>query len=188
MGNQIKRTVGTPICFAAFSDTFSPTTANDLRQGWTSTGQVDIALALTPDEGARQSDKCDLGEQRAPAYAVKAVFDFGNPPTSGEYVECYWGPSTVGTAGNGNVAGLTGASGEYTPYGSDANFAYAAQQMDFVGNFVIALSSGVQVGSVGTFSPSSRYGSLVVRNKSEVTLGDNVETHVLFEPILDEVE
>ena len=68
MGNQILRTVGTQICFADHSGDFAPSEVYNLQQGTPSEVQIDLdAIA---DTEARESNKCDLGASRAPAYSV----------------------------------------------------------------------------------------------------------------------
>lgn len=187
MGNSIYRRVGTQICFADHTTDFSPTTANDLTQGTPSEVQID--LTSVADGAARQSNKVDLGEQRAPAYSVVAAFEIAATPTAGDYIELYWAPSPDPTAANGNPGGVSGSDAAYAGYSS--NLAASVKQLDYIGNFICtAQATGtVQVAKVATFSPSERYGTLVVKNESGAALhSDAVEMHIVFNPIIDEVE
>ena len=79
MGNQIKRSVGTQICFANHSGDFAPSGQLDLRQGTPGETQLTLTAATT---AARQSAKVDLGELRAPAYSVDAI--------TLSYGPCHW--------------------------------------------------------------------------------------------------
>jgi hypothetical protein len=47
----------------------------------------------------------------------------------------------------------------------------------------------VQVAEVGTFSPPERYGTLVVKNESGAAFhSDDVESHVVFDPVIPEIQ
>lgn len=187
MGNQIKRTVGTQICFADHTTDFAPTAANDLTQG--TPNEVQIDLTSLADTAARQSVKVDLGEQRAPAYTVMVAFEMAATPTAGDYIELYWNASPDPTAANGNAGGCTGADAAYAGY--NANLSEGVKHLQFIGNHVCSddITTYIQVSLVSVFSPACRYGSLVVKNESAASFhSDAVETHVVFIPIYDEVE
>ena len=187
MGNQIKRTVGTQICFADHTTDFSPTAANDLTQGVPNEVQIDTTSLA--DAAARQSDKADLGEQRAPAYTVMCALELAATPTAGDYVEFYWAASPDPTAGNGNPGGCSGADAAYAGY--NANLGEGIKHLQFIGNHVCSddPTAYIQISLVGVFSPACRYGSLVIKNESAAAFhSDAVETHVVFIPIYDEVE
>ena len=56
------------------------------------------------DNAGRQSDKVDLGANRAEAYAVYATADFtGETPVAGEIMRYKWLSSTRATQANGNA-------------------------------------------------------------------------------------
>jgi len=180
---------GTPeqICFADFGGDFNPTAANDLRFSTPTSSQ--IILAGLADGAAAQSAKVDLGEKRAEVYKVRAAFEMAATPVSGDVIELYWASSSSSTAANGNAGGVTGASGTYAGY--SANLAASVKQLDFIGVFVctVQTTATVQVAEVGMFTPSERYGSLVVKNESAAAFhSDDVESHVVFDPIVPEVQ
>lgn len=182
---------GTPkqIVFADHSNDFSPTAANDLRISTDGSNEADydIELASVADDAARQSVKADLGENRALEYSVRAAFEFAATPTAGETVELYWAPSHKAAAGSGNPANVTGADAAYAGY--SANLAASLLQLEFIGAFVVTVqaTATVQVGEVAVFAPGQRYGSLVVVNRSGAAFhSDDVESHVVFDPIIPE--
>jgi len=191
MANKILITEmdGTPeqICFADFDGDFSPTGANDLRFSTPTSSQ--LILAGLADGSAVQSAKVDLGAKRAEAYKARAAFEMAATPTSGDMIELYWSPSSSSTPATGNAGGVTGASGTYAGYSS--NLAASLRQLDLIGVFVctVQTTATVQVAEVGIFQPTERYGSLVVRNESAAAFhSDDVECHVVFDPIVPEVQ
>ena len=182
---------GTPkqIVFADHANDFSPTAANDLRISTDGSNEADydIELASVADDAARQSVKADLGENRAAEYSVRAAFEFAATPTAGETVELYWAPSSSDTAGTGNPGNVTGADAAYSGYSS--NLDASLKQLEFIGAFVVTVqaTATVQVGEIAVFAPSQRYGSLVVVNRSGAAFhSDDVESHVVFDPIIPE--
>lgn len=181
---------GTPpqITFRDSTD-FSPTTANDLRHASATDTEVQIDLTSLADAAARQSDKVDLGENRAPAYKVRCAFELAATPTAGEVIELYWAPSQHATAANGNPGGVSGSDSAYSGYSS--NLADSVKQLDLIGVFVCTAqaTSTVQVGEVGVFQPTERHGSLVVKNESGAAFhSDAVEHHIVFDPIVPELQ
>lgn len=179
---------GTPvqICFRDVTD-FSPTAANDLRKGSPTLVQFD--LTSVADDAFRQSTKVDLGENRAPEYAVRAALEFGATPTAGEACLLYWAPSSSATAGTGNPGGTSGADSAYTGYSSNA--AASAKQLQFIGQFTTTAQATtvIQIAEVAAFVPTQRYGSLVMMNASGIVMHtDAVESHVVFDPIIPETQ
>lgn len=182
---------GTPaqITFADFAGDFSPTAANDLRHASAVDIEVQLTLASLADTSARQSAKVDLGANRAREYHVRAAFELAATPVAGDVVELYWAPSQHATAGTGNAANVTGADAAYAGYNS--NLAASVLQLQFIGVFVCtAQATGtIQVAEVGVFSPPERYGSLVVKNEAGAAFhSDDVECHVVFDPIVPEIQ
>ena len=176
------------ITFADVGGDFSPTTANDLRHATAADTEGQITLASLVDGAARESDKVDLGEHRAREYHVRAAFELAATPTAGDIIELYWAPSQHATAANGNPGGVTGSDAAYTGYGT---LSEATPQLIFIGAFVCTsdATGTVQVGEVGTFSPPERYGTLVVKNESNAALhSDDVESHIVFDPIVPEIQ
>lgn len=177
------------ITFADFGGDFNPTAANDLRHASVVDTQVQLALATVADGAARQSTKVDLGENRAREYHVRAAFEMAATPTAGDVIELYWAPSQHATAGTGNAGGVSGADAAYAGYSS--NLAASVLQLIYIGAFVCtAQATGtVQVAEVGVFSPPERYGTLIVKNESNAPFhSDDVECHVVFDPIIPEVQ
>jgi hypothetical protein len=182
---------GTPkqIVFADHAGDFNPTAANDLRisDDGSNEADYDVELANVADDAAGQSVKADLGENRAVEYSVRAAFEFAATPTAGETVELYWAPSHKAAAGSGNPGNVTGADAAYSGYSS--NLDASLKQLEFIGAFVVTTqaTATVQVGEVAVFAPGERYGSLIVVNRSGSAFhSDDVESHVVFDPILPE--
>lgn len=179
---------GTPvqICFRDSTD-FSPTAANDLRIGTPTYGQ--FLFESVANGSYRQSTKVDLGALRAPRYKVRAAFEFGATPTAGNLVTMWWAPSSSATAGTGNAGAASGSDSAYTGYSSNA--AASVLQLDFIGCFVCTAqaTATIQVGEVGVFEPTERYGSIIVLNGSGATMHtDSAEHHIVLDPLMDEIQ
>ena len=184
---------GTPkqICFGDHAGDFSPTAANDLRVTSDGSFETDcqLSLASVADSAYRQSAKVDLGEHRASAYMVRAAFEMAATPTAGDVISLYWAPSPVSTAANANPGGVSGSDAAYDGYSSNGDS--AVQQLIHIGDFIctVQATATVQVADVGMFMPPERYGSLVVRNESGAAFhSDDVESHVVFDPQVDEFQ
>lgn len=190
MANEIKVKVGTQIAFGV-SAQFDPADDGTNFVDDLTTIDVAITLASLANAAGRQSAKCDLGATRAGAYEVLAAVDFtGETPTAGGRVEYYWAPSPNATAGNGNVAGNSGADAA-CPDGALGSITLAEfiLQCQWIGQLVVHDGASVQNGLVGVFSPSSRYGQLIVVNNSgDAFEADDVEMHTVFNPIVDELQ
>lgn len=183
---------GTPqqMVFADHAGDFSPTAANDLRVSSDGSNETDVQMILASlaDGAARESDKCDLGAHFAREYHVRAAFEIAADPTAGDIIELYWAPSQDSTAANGNPGGVTGSDAAYTGYGT---LSEAVPQLIFIGAFVCSsdATGTVQAGEVGRFAPPERYGTLVVKNESGAAFhSDDVESHVVFDPIVPEIQ
>jgi len=179
---------GTPkqICFADHATDFNPT-GTSLEFGTPTDCQ--IILAALADGAARQSAKVDLGAERAEVYKVRAAFEMAATPVAGDMIELYWSPSSSSTAANGNAGGVSGTDAAYAGY--SANLAASVKQLDMIGVFVCTaqITGTVQVAEVGVFSPAERYGSLVVKNESAAAFhSDDVECHVVFDPVVPEIQ
>lgn len=189
---------GTPkqICFADHAGDFGPAAANDLRLSTDGSLELDCQMALTglasvtgvaTTTGASASAKVDLGANRARAYSVRAAIELAATPTAGNVIEFWWAPSDSGTAANGNPGGISGtAANPFTGYSSNNDASLL--QCQLIGTMICtAQATGtVQVAECGVFSPSSRYGTLIVRNKSGAAVhSDDVECNVVLTPILD---
>jgi len=177
--------VGTQIRFFV-TGSFSPA---DAATNWTIGTPTDVVLTLNAVANAagRQSTKVDLGATRSAAYEVLGCVDFtGEAPTIGATVDYYWAPSTHTTDANGNVAGNSGVDGD-APAGALGTILLTEflAQCQYIGSLVVHDGASVQNGMVGVFSPSSRYGQLIVVNNSgDVFEADDVEMHQVFNPIV----
>ncbi len=182
---------GTPpqISFADHAGDFGPAAANVIEIGTPTDGQ--LSLSGITDTSWRQSVKVDLGANFADLYECRACFEFPSAPTAGERIYCFWNASGVTTAGTGNMGGASGSDATYNGYGAAAADALeASEQLIYIGSFVVTADAGVQIGHVGWLTPPHRYGSLIVRNKSGLTLGpstpDDVEMNIVLDPVVKE--
>lgn len=180
--------VGTQLRFYS-SATFSPADPATDHSIGSPTGVV-LTLSGVADDAGRQSDKADLGANRAPRYDCHAAFDWtGETPVAGERVDVFWAPSTSGTAANGNVAGNSGVDGA-APDGALGSITldeFLAQCI-FIGSLINHDGAVVQNCHIGVLVPPTRYGQIVVVNRSgDVFELDNVEMAVWLTPIIDDV-
>lgn len=191
MANEILRRVGSvkQICFADHAGDFNPAAGTSLEQGTPHDVEIELVGVVTTE--ARESNKVDLGNGSniwAVQYSVMAAFEFAVAPASGATVELHWAPSPDSVAGNGNPGGITGVDADYTGTANDS-LADSVKQLDFIGVFTCTsdATATVQVAKVAVFSPSDRYGTLVVYSKAgQAFHSDDVECHVVFTPIADE--
>jgi len=187
MANEVLLKAGTQLSFADHAGDFSPAAGNSLEQGTPT--DVQLSLASIADAASRQSAKVDLGATRARTYEVIAAIEFAATPTAGELVHFYWAPSPDATAANGNPGGCSGSDAAYAGYSS--NMADSLRQLMHVGvmEVTVQVTTTVQIARCGRFQSPTRYGSLVVRNESGASFhSDDVESHVIIEPIIDEVQ
>lgn len=188
MANEILLKVGGQITFADHATDFVGGAAKtSLEQA----GSTDVQIDLTSlaDGSGRESAKVDLGATRAARYSVMASFEFAATPTSGDLVELYWAPSPDGTATDGNPMNIDGADAA-APSGI-GTLAELVRVCQFIGSFICTddPTTAVQTAWVGTFSPAERYGILIVKNESGAAFhSDAVESHVVFNPIVTEVQ
>lgn len=162
---------------------YDPTALGDIEHGTA----TDVAFDLTSvaDAAAEQSDKADLDEPWALEYAVQASLEFASAPTTGTTCDFYWAPSVSSSAATGNPGYVIGASGVYA--GGVATLAEGLAQLIFIGSMVCSAdaTTTVQTAHVGTLSPPTRYGTLVmVNNSGQATHNDVVEQAVSFTPIV----
>lgn len=177
------------ITFANFAGDFSPTAANDLREG-TDT-EVELVLLNLADTAAAQSAQADLGAHFAERYALVAAIEMQVAAADvGEVVECYWNASASATAATGNMGAASGSAGVYSGYSSD--LAIAVRQLIRIGNMVMTDDAvdSVQIGFVGDLYPPHRYGSLIVKNELGQTIcdTDDIEAHIVLNPIIPELQ
>ncbi len=177
--------VGTQLSFADHAGDFAPFSASNLESGT----PTDVQMAVTnrADDTAHQSDKFDLGANRAPRYSVMSSMEFFSSPTTGERLDYYVAWSPTGAAALGNPTGVTGSDAQFT--GGPLTLDEALAQLDFVGSMVVGAYTGVQTSHIGTMVPKERYGVLVLVNRSGVALAatDDIECHTVFTPVVDDV-
>jgi len=187
MPNDILYTEGTQISFADFAGDFGPTAANDLRVG-TDT-ETQLITTSVADDAARQSAKVDLTATRARAYSLMAAVEMAATPVTGEVIEFYWAASPNTTAATANAGYTTGSDAAYD--GGVATLDEGLAQLEFIGSLVCSAdaTTTVQIARIGVLVPAERYGMLVVVNRSGIAFhSDDVETHFVLNPIIDEVQ
>ena len=188
MANEQLVKVGTQITFADHGTDFIGGAAKtSLEQA----GSTDVQIDTTDlaDTAGRESAQADLGATRAARYSVMASIEFAATPVTGERVELYWAPSPDGTAANGNPMNIDGVDAA-APSGI-GTLAELIAVCQHIGDFIVTNdpTGAVQTGYVGTFSPAERYGILIVKNESGAAFhSDAVETHIVFDPIVDEIQ
>lgn len=179
---------GTQLRFCVTAS-FSPA---DAGTNFTEGSPTDVALTLNALASAagRQSAKADLGANRAARYACHIAVDFtGETPSATGTVDVYWAPSPVSTAGNGNVAGNSGADGA-APDGALGSITLAEflKQCKPIGSLPTHDGAVVQNGFVGVLVPETRYGQIIVVNNSgDAFEADDVEGAVWLTPMVDDV-
>jgi len=189
MANEVLQKVGTQIRFFVAGSFVPVDPGTDLTIGT----PIDVVLTLTAvaDAAGRQSTKVDLGATRAAQYEVLGCVDFtGETPTVGQSIDYYWAPSTHANPAKGNVAGNSGIDAA-APGGALGSITLAEflLQCISIGSLIIHDGASVQNGYVGVFSPTGRYGQLVVINNSgDVFEANDVEMHQVMTPIVDEIQ
>lgn len=143
--------------------------------------------------GARQSARLDLGIgslfSRSQRYRVMATFEIAATPSAGQTIDLYWSPSTESDPGVGNQGGASGNDSAYTGYNNN-NLA-SLKHCIFIGSLVVTANATptVQAGFVGTFTPPTRYGSLIVYNGSGAALHSTEASQAItFTPDDDVIE
>lgn len=164
----------------------------DVATNWTIGTPTDVVLTLdaVAAAAARQSAKVDLGALRAEEYDVFGCVDFtGETPAAGS-IDYYWAPSTHVTPANGNVAGNSGIDAD-CPDGALGTITLAEFLLwcQSIGSLRVHDGASVQNGFVGTFTPSSRFGQLiVVNNSADAFEADDVEMHQVMNPVVRELQ
>ncbi len=150
--------------------------------------EVELSLLDLADGAAVQSVKADLGVARATRYVVTCCLEYQvAAPTTGTFVEFYWAASGQSGATVGNPGYTSGADGAYA--GGDAELAEGIAQLQYIGVLVVSADIEFQIADVGTFSPTHRYGMLVVKNETGQKIADTdiIETAVVMTPIVDDI-
>ena len=182
---------GTPkqLSFANHAGDFNAAANNSLEEGTPT--DVEIVFLDLADGAALQSTQGDLGAHWAPGYVCTALIEMQvAAATAGSTVDFYWNASASGTAAKGNMGATTGTAGAYAGYSAD--LADALKQLIYIGSLVMTDDAvdSAQIGMVGILSPPHRYGSLVVVNNTGQVIcdTDDIETHVVLSPIVEEVQ
>lgn len=183
----IYNVVGTNASFRFRDATdFAPSANSVITEGTPTNVQIDCTSLA--NSSARQSAKVDLGVNW-PAFFVRAAIEFAATPTAQRFVELRWAPSSSGTAAVGNPGGVTGSDSAYTGY--SGNMEPSLLQLLFVGHFVVTADATptVQIAECGYFRPPTRYGSLVVANRSDAAFhSDMAEFAVVLQPDLRQLQ
>ena len=162
-------------------------TANNVIEIGTPT-DVEMSLLNLADGAAVQSTKADLGVVRAGLYVVTCCIEYQvTAPTTNTLVEFYWAASGQSGAGVGNPGYATGADGAYT--GTPATLVEGISQLDLIGFLSVSTDLEFQIADCGLFSPTHRYGSLIVKNETGQTICDTdiTESAVVFTPIVPDI-
>jgi hypothetical protein len=186
--DSILNVVGTNASFRFRDATdFSPSANSVITEGTPTDVQIDCTSLA--DDAARQSAKADLGANRAPGFWVRMAVEIAATPTAGMTIDLFWAPSSSGTAAVGNPGAVTGSDAAYSGYSSNLDDSLA--QLIRVGTmFVTAQATAtVQIAECGYFRPPTRYGSLVVYNRTGAAFhSDMAEFAVVFQPDLPQLQ
>ena len=173
------------ISFATHA-TYAPGTNNVIEVGTPT--EVEMSLLDLADGAAVQSTKADLGAVRAARYVVTPCLEYQvAAPTTGTLVEFYWSASGQSGAAVGNPGYATGADGAYT--GTPATLVEGIAQLVLIGVMVVSADLEFQIADIGVFSPTHRYGSLIVKNETGQKIADTdiIESAVVLTPIVDDI-
>ena len=183
---------GTPkqIVFADHAGDFSPV-ATDLRVTTDGSFELDVEfeMASVANAAGRQSAKFDFGAKWAQAYAIRTCLEMAATPTAGNLIELYFGFSHDSTPANDNPANLTGVDAAYAGYSS--NLAASVKQLygPFFHTCTVQVAGTEQVGHAGVVYPQGRYGMLALVNNSGAAFHtDDVECHIVLDPIVQEAQ
>lgn len=174
------------ISFATHA-TYSPATNNVIEIGTPT--EVEMSFLDLANDAAVQSVKFDFGVVRASLYVLKACMEYQvAAPTTATFIEFYLAASGQSGAAVGNPGYASGADGAYT--GTPATLTEGLSQLDLIGTLLVTTDLEFQIGDAGVFSPTHRYGSLIVVNRTGQKIADTdiVETAVVLTPIVDEIQ
>ena len=149
---------------------------------------VECSFLDLADAAAVQSTKFDFGAVRAAWYVITACMEYQvAAPTTAKLIEYYISASGQLAAGVGNPGYATGADGAYT--GTPATLVEGLSQLDLIGSMKVTADLEFQISDCGVFSPTHRYGSLIVKNETGQKIADTdiIETAVVFTPIVDDI-
>lgn len=188
MATEILVKQGAQISFADHATDF---VGGATKTGIELAGQTDVQIDLT-DLGAgagRESAKFDFGATRAARFSILGTLEFATAPVTGELVNLYLAPSSISTAANGNIQSIDGVDAA-APSGH-STLAELTADCQLIGSFVCSADATGTVQNFygGTFSPTERYGILIlVNDTSDAIHSDAVECNIIFTPIIDEAQ
>lgn len=187
MANEVLLKIGTQLCFADHAGDFSPASGTSLEVGTPT--DVQLALSGVAAGAARNSTKFDFGATWARSYSIMAAIEFFSAPAAGGAIDLYLAYSPQSTAGNANTGLADGSDGAYTGDGG-GTVAESVRQMHFIGALIVTDLVGVQIIDGGEFTPRWRYAQLVAVDNTSVTIAntDDVETHIVLQPVKDEIQ
>lgn len=179
MANEILIKEGTQIVCADATDYDNDPVAD--------TDQLD--LTSLANSAARQGDKIDFTATRARRYRVTLNVEIDVAPASGAVVELYFAPSEEAAAADSNPGGVSGSDSAYSGTTGDS-LDDSIKQLDFIGSIVCTSDADpAEQQQSWVYSPSARYGTPVVYNKSgQAFVGDATEMWLIFTPLIDEVQ
>lgn len=149
-----------------------------------------ITLVSLGAGAARQSDKIDFGVNRAQLWAMYTAIEFDVAPNSGTVVEHYIGFSPSATAATANPGGVSGSDAAYTGTAGDS-LTDSKAQLTFMGSLITTSDAAtvVQFKSLNIFKTPTRFGSLVIVNRSGQALeGDDIEMAILIIPLETQIQ
>lgn len=152
------------------------TAANSLIIGTPTDVQFDLGSVAAA--GARQSAKFDLGTARGHIWVLNACIENTSAPTPGGTWDFWIAPSPSGTAGTGNISGLTGSDAAWT---YEANI---ASQAKFIGSLSVR-NNVLNIGDVGYYVANHRYGILLAYNNTSTAAAATAdEIHLTLTEII----
>ncbi|HEB26396.1 MAG TPA: hypothetical protein ENI05_01285 [Porticoccus sp.] len=148
-------------------------------------------IGLTTGQ-ARAATKADLGASHAEEYSVDMEMEMATDPVDGETWDIYWYESHIVTAAVGNLGGTTGVDADYAGYDT-LTLAMSLRHLIFIGSFVMGennTADGVQIGHVGFFSPTERWGGIVAHNNTSDTsfATDSNEMAIRIRPRVPDIQ
>lgn len=188
MANNVLHVVGTQLVFADHAGDFVGGAAKTSLE----VAGTDVQIALTglvKSGTGRESAKFDFGATRASRYSLGASLEFAGAPVVGELVNFYLAPSPISTAANGNPQSIDGVDAA-APSGHSTLQELIDASM-WIGRFICSAdaTATVQTAWCGSFVPPERYGILiVVNNTAQDFHSDDVEIHVVMNPIITQVQ
>ena len=188
MATEILVKQGTQISFGNHTGDFvGGATKTKIETGTPTDVQIDLT-SLGAGAG-RESDKFDFGATRAARFGILGTLEFATAPFTGEMVNLYLAPSPDSAAANGNIQSIDGVDAA-APSGH-STLAELTSDCQHIGSFVCSTDATGTVQNFygGTFSPTERYGILIVVNDtSDAMHSAAVECNIVFTPIIDEAQ